>query len=57
MEEYINTNEQMLSENVDESSQSEHTGVTSTQIKKQPPWSPLPVTNPPDTHTGTYTKN
>lgn len=47
----------MLSENVDESSQSEHTGVTSTQIKKQPPWSPLPVTNPPDTHTGTYTKN
>lgn len=48
----MNTNAPIISVEINEVSQSEHTGVTSTQIKKQlvslqkPLWNPHPVTNP-----------
>ena len=51
-EEHMNTNASNTSVKVSKCSQSEHTSVTSTQAKKQPPWSLLPLTNPPDTNIG-----
>lgn len=48
----MNTNASNTSVKVSKCSQSEHTGVTSTPVKKRPPWSLPPLTNPPDTKIG-----